>query len=93
MSDHKETEDTIINFAGHLTQLYLETIAGLIGSSGAENAKTRNDMLLKIRDAELAKVDAIERQLGISPTTAEIRKWFKQEKRGNNFEGWIRARS
>ena len=55
--------------------------------------KSRNKLLILIRDARLMEVDGIERALGISPTTAEIRGWFKKEKRGNNFEDWVRERS
>lgn len=75
-----ETEITVLQFAGYLTQLYLETINCLIGN-GATNESIRREMLMRVRDAELAKVDAIERQLDISPTTADIRKQYKENNR------------
>lgn len=79
---NKETEMNLMQFAGYLTQAWAEIMACFVGASADQSADIRNKMLLSIRDAELAKIDAIERQLGISPTTAEIRRWFKQEKRG-----------
>ena len=37
----------------------------------------RDDFLRKMRDAALAEVDALERAIGITPTTADIRKWHR----------------
>ena len=37
----------------------------------------RDAFLRKMRDALLAEVDALERALEISPTTADIRKWHR----------------
>lgn len=79
-----EIEKNMMDFAGNLTGIWVETMSCFIGADSPENAKTRERMLLQIRDAELAKVDAIERHLGISPTTAEIRKWYKEHVRNGN---------
>jgi len=93
MSRNNRQEDLMMEFAGNLTHIYLETISCMIGVSDVEAIRVKNKILLAIRDAELQKVDAIEKSLGISPTTAEIRKWFKKEKRLNDGEDWIRDRS
>jgi hypothetical protein len=93
MTNDNDIENQILNLAGYYTSAWLETMACFVGTSKPEDIKTRNKMLLSVRDAELAKIDAIERLLGITPTTSEIRKWFKQEKRGNDYDTWIRERS
>jgi len=79
-----DTEKLIFQFAGNLTLSYIETIACLAGS----DSDSKTNLLLSIRNAELAKIDAIERALGISPTTAEIRRWAKTEMRiGSGKDG------
>ena len=92
-NNQKELEKSMLAFAGFLTQTWVETMAAFVGTSGEDNIKTRNRMLLAMRDAQLAQVAAVERELGISPTTADIRKWYKEQMRGNDFEVWIRERS
>ena len=80
MSDNgntKEMEKLALEFAGHLTNLYVETVSILVGLSDT-NVNARTDLLCKVRDTELAKVDALERLLGIRPRTAEIRKMWKE---------------
>lgn len=89
----KQIEELMLTFAGQLTQSWVDTISCFIGTGEFDQVQLKNRMLLQVRDSDLARVDAIERQLGISPTTAEIRKWFKQEKRGQDYEDWIRNRS
>lgn len=74
-----ETQElAALQFAGLLTQLYVDTISVLVGSTSIKNVEVRNQMLLAIRNARLLEVDAIEKQLGVSPTTAEIRRWYKR---------------
>jgi len=89
----EQQEQDALTLAGTLTQTYIEAITCIMTSSDTESIRIQNKMLLAVRDADLAKVDAIEKRLGISPTTAEIRRWYKNEKRLNNGETWIRERS
>ena len=74
----RQLERLSLEFAGYLTNEYVEMISLLVGLSG-DNVNMRTELLMKVRETELAKVDAIERQLGINPRTAEIRKWFREQ--------------
>lgn len=80
----ENVEKAMMDFAGNLTGIYVETISCFVGTDTEQDEETRKRMLLQIRDAELAKVDAIERQLEISPTTAEIRRWYKEQIRNGS---------
>lgn len=53
-----------------------ELIAKLSGDNAADKA-----LLMAVRQSFLHMVDAIEKRLGVSPTTAEIRNWYKINKK------------
>lgn len=46
--------------------------------------QTQATFWLGFRQSLLLAVDCIERLLNISPTTAEIRQWYKASKRGGD---------
>jgi hypothetical protein len=48
---------------------------------------TTLQLFLSMRQALLMQVDALERVLGIMPTTAEIRRLYKESKIGSPVEG------
>jgi hypothetical protein len=48
---------------------------------------TTLQLFLSMRQALLMQVDALERVLGIVPTTAEIRRLYKEGKIGSPVEG------
>lgn len=72
-------EALALEFAGHLTSEYIETVSLLISLSGDDNVNGRTELLMKVRETELAKVDVIERELKITPRTAEIRRWYREQ--------------
>lgn len=88
-----QTEKLMMDFAAQLTQSWVETLSCMFGNASSDDQKMVNRMLLQVRDSDLSRVDAIERKLGISPTTAQIRRWYKSSRHGNDFEDWIRERS
>lgn len=75
--NNANVEIQMMTLAGMFTTAWVETLACLAGTSGDDSAQFRNRLLLQFRDAKLAEADVAEKLLGITPTTAEIRKWYK----------------
>ena len=76
-----QIERLAYGFAGFLVNQYVETVSLFVGLS--DDDEIRKQLLMKVRETELSKVDAIERQLGISPRTSQLRKWWRENGNGS----------